>query len=144
MNFPIQIEEVSVADFIDKIATKKEERMFMNKVMLGGRNTKIRKYKSVHFECDHDTKEMDTGITVSNYHPLSKRQIYILLSQSKQTGNNRLRNSIQIRLIQGICPHSIEENFIKRSSEVTELFLENMHLGPTKKIVNRLHALMNN
>jgi hypothetical protein len=106
-----------------------------------------KKYKPVHYKCDHETKGVDTKVTVSDFHPLSKREIRNLLCHAKQTGNNRVRNSIQIRLSQGIkgyvCPCSISGGVLEKELAISQLYLNNMYVGPTNRLVNELFSIMN-
>jgi hypothetical protein len=106
-----------------------------------------KKYKPVHFRCDHETKDLDVNIQVSDFHQLTKREIRNLLRHAQQTGNVRTRNSIQIRLTQGIigyvCPRVITGRVAQRESQIARLYLDNMYFGPTNTLVNRLFSLMN-
>jgi hypothetical protein len=106
-----------------------------------------KKYKPVHFKCDHDSKGVSTKIEVSTFHPLTKRGIWNLLRHAQQTGNSRTRNSIQIRLCQGIkghvCPMPIAGLVVQKENEISELYLDNGNFGPTNILVNKLFNLMN-
>jgi hypothetical protein len=84
---------------------------------------------------------------VSDFHPLSEREIELLLKRAQQTGDWRVRNSIQIRLCQGIrkiqCPRDISNAAQRKNNAVSILYLEHGYRKPTRSLIKQLHAAMN-
>lgn len=103
--------------------------------------------KKIHFECKHENENVSTTISVSDYHPLTKRGIYNLLRRAQQTGDHYVRNSIQVRLCQGIrgyvCPRVITGSIAQKQLVVSELYLRSNYGAPTSILVNKLYKIMN-
>lgn len=104
-------------------------------------------YKQVHFGCLHEVKGVEATTEIPDFHPLTKRDIYNLLQRAKQTGDWQVRNSIQIRLTQGVrgymCPRLIDGPVAKKENAVSSLYLEHRYRAPTTTLVNQLHRMMN-
>ncbi len=102
------------------------------------------KNKTVHYEYEHI--DANSKVKISNYHPLSKRDIRNLLRQAKQTGSRIVRNSIQMRLCQGIkgCvyPARMTGEVAKKEAQISELYLKNKYNSPTNTLVNMLYKIM--
>lgn len=103
-------------------------------------------YKSIHISCGHEKEGLDGEIIIPDYHPLSKRQIRNLLCHARQTGDFLVRNSIQIRLCQGIkgyvCPRPMTGEITEKELAVSKLYLDNKHTGPKNSLVNKLFNIM--
>jgi len=103
--------------------------------------------KKIHLECKHENENVNTTISVSNHHSLTKRDIYNLLRRAQQTGDYYVRNSIQIRLCQGIrgyvCPRVITGSVSQKEYEVSKLYLGSNYMVPTRTLVNKLYKIMN-
>ena len=104
-------------------------------------------YKRVHFQDPYLTAEDGSTIPVSAYHPLTKRMIRQLLHHAHQTGDSRVRNSIQIRLCQGVkgymSPRETKGFVSDKEDLVSMLYLDNHYAVPTKSLVNKFYKLMN-
>jgi hypothetical protein len=102
----------------------------------------VKQYKPVHVKCSHKS-----GTTVSDFYPLTKRDIKNLLRRAQQTGDYRMRNSIQIRLEQGVkglvCPRVISGPVAQKEIEVAQLFLNHEYKTPTNVLVKKLYRTMN-
>jgi len=107
-------------------------------------------YKQVHFACQHETKNTLTCLeTVSDFHPLSLREIEHLLRHARQNGNWQVRNSIQIRLCQAIpgyeCPRPIEGVIVLREVQISRLYVNYVEQGfkiPARQLARKIHATM--
>jgi len=117
----------------------------MAKVSRRRKNLLSREYERVHVPCLHETDGENVLTLVPDHHSLTKKQIHLLLRKAKQTGDYRVRNSIQIRLCQGIkgytCPLSGET--MNKENAVSQLFLDNMKKAPTSLLVSQFFNLMN-
>jgi hypothetical protein len=98
--------------------------------------------------CQHETGQVtDPHQTVPDYHPLTRDEIWQLLTLAAATSIS-LRGKIQVRLYQGItgmtCPRPIEGSVAKRQSAVDvlyDLYVENCSHYPTDAIDVALSAL---
>jgi hypothetical protein len=105
-------------------------------------------YKQVHLSCAHEKGAVgDSKVEIPDHFPLTKKSIRNLLRHAQQTGDWRVRNSIQIRLEQGVkgfvCPRVIDGPVSEKESEVANLYLDHGYKPPTNILVNRLHRVMN-
>ena len=104
-------------------------------------------YKRAHFKQNLEYDENQKPVVVPDYHPLTKRMIRNLLYHAHQTGHPGVRNSIEIRLLQGIKGYAFpclpDDNLRPRENEISRLYLENHYAVPSKGLVNKLFKIMN-
>lgn len=102
-------------------------------------------YKQINFQCRHDKEGIDGEIIVSDYHPLSKRQIHNLLCHARQ--NPQARNSILLRFWQGmrgaVCPYPVSSERFEKQQAVRKLYEDSKYTGPSKTLINSIYAIMN-
>ena len=103
------------------------------------------KFKQVHLVCSHD-RERDLshmGRRVPDYHPLTRRQVRLLLKRAQQTGSSAMRASIEIRLLQGMpeqtCPVTIAWHWFVRRGAISDLYRGHKFNSPNTRIANALY-----
>ncbi len=104
-------------------------------------------YKQIHYPCRHKKDGLDGEIIVSDFHPLSKRQIHNLLCHARQTPLARIRNSILMRFWQGmigaVCPYPISGERFEKQQAIRKLYEDSKYTGPSKTLVNSIYKIMN-
>jgi len=132
---------------LDKRAAKREAMRFAHLATMVKIDKALSHYKIIHIACPHELSGMDGDMSHPDHHPLTKRDIKNLLMHARQNGNYMTRNSILIRLVQGIkgytCPGPIMGHIAGLESMITGLFMSYHKERPTKQLVNQMYNLMN-
>lgn len=101
----------------------------------------------IKIACAHEIGEAGTNETVSDYHPLTKEEIYkLLITASSNRGDAVAVSEVQVRLDQGIvgitCPRPIAGNVAKKLNELDRTFIELYEKRPTPDTADKLYKIM--
>lgn len=105
---------------------KSQEKEFRNELRRRSNDPSIK----WHYECDHLTKGVSADIALSDYHPFDhKGQIEELLTIAEMSERWQTKNSIQIRVQQGVPgvldPHEIDTPPSIASEKIGQMIIEN-------------------
>ncbi len=106
-----------------------------------------RKSVAYHCPCGHeDGRFRDWRVSISDYHPLEKEDIWNLLLMAHETDDVSVKCAIPVRLCQGVvgmqCPKQISGPIAEARRAIMDLFVAHNFQPPTPELVEEMFRIM--